>query len=292
LKGKFAPVLSWQRVLAILALGGAIYNAYGAWSTLTWPGIAWYSLCILALIFVRDPRVVFLLWFAVAAHILFSGYQLWRWQALQVRPCIYCFAAAWCALTAALVMYRPMLATIPPLLLAGMIYAWSDIFPPKQRAQAAPAVIVETPVDSAAETAPAEPAVNVAATEEPALAVDGEDPADTENAASGDGQTTTTEPAPAKTAVKSTPAEPKTTTKTTTTTSTPKSAAPQTVAPDQAPADTTTAKPATSEPAASQPVADPPQVAEPAVPAPSVNENPVPEPDPPAPPPEEEPDSG
>ncbi|KGP75946.1 hypothetical protein JT05_07670 [Desulfosporosinus sp. Tol-M] len=125
-----AKTIGYRRLFAIVSLIGAIYAAYGASSTLTWPGITWYIICIAALLLVKDPRFVILLWFAVATHIILSGYQLWLWQTQQITPCIYCSSAALCVLIATTVLYRPLLSALLVLFMIGMLCAWPFIFPP------------------------------------------------------------------------------------------------------------------------------------------------------------------
>lgn len=131
--------LGVQRLLAVLALIGAIGAAYGAYSILTWPGIAYYTICIAALLFVRDPKVTYLLWFAVVFHAVVTvAYPLWLWHTQQIIPCIYCFAAFCFALIAAMIMYRLPVAVLPVLLMAGMLYAWPYAFALEPKATANP----------------------------------------------------------------------------------------------------------------------------------------------------------
>lgn len=148
--------LGAQRLLAIVALLGAIGAAYGAYSTLTWPGIAYYTFCIAALLFIKDRRVIYLLWFAVGFHAVVTvGYSLWLWQTQQIIPCIYCFSATGFALIAALVMYRLPVAILPVLLLAGMLYAWPYAFAVEPKATASPNNAEVQPAISPAELKPA-----------------------------------------------------------------------------------------------------------------------------------------
>lgn len=145
--------LGVRRLLAIVALTGAIGAAYGASSILTWPGIAYYTLCIAALLFIKDRRVVYLLWFAVLFHAVITvGYSLWLWQTQQIIPCIYCFSAFCFALIAAVVMYRLPVAVLPVLLMAGMLYAWPYAFALEPKATASPGNTEVQQVVSPAET--------------------------------------------------------------------------------------------------------------------------------------------
>ncbi|NPV89515.1 MAG: hypothetical protein HPY50_01910 [Firmicutes bacterium] len=119
--------LSIQRSLAILALVGAIIASYNAGNILAYTGIAYYILCIVALL-MNYTRANLLLWAAVGVHVGLTSYAFWRWQALGIIPCHFCLMAAGFALAAAVVYYRPKLAVLPLALMLVVGYTWPYIF--------------------------------------------------------------------------------------------------------------------------------------------------------------------
>ncbi|MHB8158716.1 MAG: hypothetical protein ACYDEQ_15250, partial [Desulfocucumaceae bacterium] len=116
--------LNIKRVLVILALAGAITAAYGSGNYLSYAGISYYIVCIIAVL-LNYQRSNLLLWAAVGFHALLTGYAVWRWQAAGIAPCSYCLTAAGLALVAAVAHYRPKLAIAPIILMMVIWYGWS-----------------------------------------------------------------------------------------------------------------------------------------------------------------------
>ena len=123
----FHKTTLYQNFLILLCLAGAIYSAYNVGNSLSWAGILYYTLCILAVL-KNNRRVLHLLWAAVGIHAVLISYSLWQWSHLQVVPCHYCFAAAGLLLTAAVTRIKLPAVILPLILMVGVGFAWPWIF--------------------------------------------------------------------------------------------------------------------------------------------------------------------
>lgn len=122
--------LNYRQYLTVIALLGAIYAANGSGDLLAYMGIAYYILCIIALL-TNYQRAGLMLWAAVGVHIGLTGFALWRWQAMGIIPCHYCLLAAGCALVAAVFYARPKLVVFPLILMVSVACAWPYVFEAK-----------------------------------------------------------------------------------------------------------------------------------------------------------------
>lgn len=146
--------LGTQRILAVLALIAAIGAAFGSGDLLAYIGIAFYLLCIAAL-FMKHPQAHLLLWTAVGVHTILVSFSLWRWQALGVTPCHFCFLAAGSALVAAVVYYQPRLALVPLGLMLAVGFSWSALFGSNEANSP-----LQPAIEAAGSMAPADSAIN------------------------------------------------------------------------------------------------------------------------------------
>lgn len=149
-----------QKLVGSLCIAGAVVSAYNVGDYISWTGIIYYFVCLLALI--RDhPRVKLLLWGAVAAHAALVGYSIWRWLYLGIEPCPYCFASAGLMLVAATAQTKLPAAILPAMLIIVAAYAWPSLFAPRydipytQPVYKAPVTPAESqPAPTAATTSP------------------------------------------------------------------------------------------------------------------------------------------
>lgn len=137
------------RIIAILAVVGAITAAYYKGDLLACLGISYYLLCIAALV-LKHPRAGLLLLGAVGVHVTLVIYSLLRWQVFNITPCHFCFLAAGCALVAAVVYYRPRFAVFPVTVIIAGFYLWPGIFWTNQVQVSAPVVVEAADVNEPA----------------------------------------------------------------------------------------------------------------------------------------------
>lgn len=121
--------LKIKQSLVLAALVGASIAAYGKGNALAYTGIAYYTMCAVAVL-INHRRTSLLLWFAVLAHAVLAGYLVWDWQINGLIPCSHCTAAAGFALLAAVAWWKIAAAILPALLMLVVWYEWSIVFPP------------------------------------------------------------------------------------------------------------------------------------------------------------------
>ncbi|NPV92710.1 MAG: hypothetical protein HPY50_18230 [Firmicutes bacterium] len=127
------------KIIVVAALLAAARSAYGSGDLLAYMGIAYYLVCITALV-VDHPRTGWLLLFAVAVHAVLTSYAVWRWQALGIIPCHFCLLAAGFALLAAVIYHRPRLAALPLALMVAVWWAWPLVFVDRSAPSPPPAI--------------------------------------------------------------------------------------------------------------------------------------------------------
>ncbi len=121
------PLLIVKKLVVIAALVGAIIAAYDKGNNLAYLGIAFYTVCAIAVL-ISHRRTSLLLWFAVVVHVLLFIYIIWDWQSNEIIPCIYCVAAAGFALLAAVAWWKTPVSVLPALLIVAFWYTWPMIF--------------------------------------------------------------------------------------------------------------------------------------------------------------------
>lgn len=116
-------IILFQKLLAAFFLASASVSAYNVGDFLSWMGISYYLLCIIAIL--KDHRKARIMaWAAVAAHAVLTGYSLREWHYAGIEPCPYCFAAAGLTLCAAAALTRLQTALVPVILMLLVVYAW------------------------------------------------------------------------------------------------------------------------------------------------------------------------
>ncbi|MDD4169103.1 MAG: hypothetical protein PHD36_02365 [Desulfotomaculaceae bacterium] len=115
------------RVLAVLALSGAIASAQYVGNMLAWAGITYYLICIAAIIF-KHPWARYITWAAVGFHIVLVSYSLWNWFTASIPPCQYCFIAAGLAFFAATALQKVPMAVFPVILMTAVWLSWPYAF--------------------------------------------------------------------------------------------------------------------------------------------------------------------
>ncbi|WP_161821773.1 hypothetical protein [Sporotomaculum syntrophicum] len=116
-----------KKLVVIAALAGAIIAAYERGNNLAYIGIAFYTVCAIAVL-ISHRRTSLLLWFAVLVHLFLVIYIIWDWQSNEIIPCIYCIAAAGFALLAAVAWWKTPVAVLPAILIVALWYTWPMIF--------------------------------------------------------------------------------------------------------------------------------------------------------------------
>lgn len=115
-------------VMTLLLVSSA--SAYYVGDLLSWTGIAYYSICAVA-IFKDYHKAHIMLWAAVGVHSILVGYSMLNWFQEGIEPCPYCFTSAGCILIAATVRTKPAAVVLPAVLVFSVAYSWTWLFAPK-----------------------------------------------------------------------------------------------------------------------------------------------------------------
>ena len=159
-----------RKILALLALVAAIVAAQGAGNIIAYIGIGYYVVCIIAIL-LRFRWAGGMLWLAVGAHVLLTGWALWNWYTELIIPCHYCLWAAGFVLLAATAFYRLPAAVLPVLLMVAVSAAWPYAFGDKVLDEINPSAGEATiePVSAPGDNQPGEEDDTLPAGENPAM---------------------------------------------------------------------------------------------------------------------------